>query len=285
VHRDDPNERLVLIRPAALPGTELMAGYDCSQPFHYFHQRYAFVACASVASGVRYRGREDHLVDRCVMVLEPGEIHYNTYVAKPANFKVFFIDPQAFADCARQLGRPEGFHFPPAPTTSDPRLFPALQRLCASIEDGHDALEQQSLFAACVMAFGRHLEHQPRTLEVTNGRFAVERAKTHLQDRFDEAVSLHELAAVSQLSQFHLVHAFTKHVGLPPHAFQVHVRVERARALLQEGMSPANAAARVGFADQSHFTRHFKRIMRVTPAEYARPWRSHSHRMPEVGVV
>jgi AraC-like DNA-binding protein len=49
------------------------------------------------------------------------------------------------------------------------------------------------------------------------------------------------------------------------------VRVERARALLQKGMSVANAAASVGFADQSHFTRHFKRIMRMTPVEYGRP--------------
>jgi AraC-like DNA-binding protein len=67
------------------------------------------------------------------------------------------------------------------------------------------------------------------------------------------------------------VHAFTSEAGLSPHAYQVHVRVERARSLLQKGISPAIVATNLGFADQSHFTRHFKRIMHVTPAQYARP--------------
>lgn len=268
--RDNPRDRLLFARSAALPGTEVLAGYNCRQPFYYFHTRYAFTACVSVTSGVRYRGMEDNLVDRCVMVLEPGETHFNTYVAKPAEFKVFFIDPQPLADCVRELGRPGSLHFAPAPIISDPQLFPLLYGLCTSIEEGgHDGLELQSLFAVCLMAFGRHAERRPRALEARNGKLAIERAKTYLQDRFDESVSLQELAAVARLSQFHLVHTFTKHMGVPPHAYQVHVRVERARALLQQGMSSANAATSVGFADQSHFTRHFKRIMRVTPSEYA----------------
>jgi AraC family transcriptional regulator len=52
-------------------------------------------------------------------------------------------------------------------------------------------------------------------------------------------------------------------------AYQVHVRIERASELLRAGIPPADAAARVGFADQSHFTPHFKRIWRTTPARYA----------------
>ena len=97
---------------------------------------------------------------------------------------------------------------------------------------------------------------------------AVERAKSYLQERFHESVRLDELAAVARVSRFHLVHAFTRETGLPPHAYQMHIRVERARRLLQGGLSAAGAAASVGFADQSHFTRWFKRIMRVTPSCY-----------------
>jgi len=46
--------------------------------------------------------------------------------------------------------------------------------------------------------------------------------------------------------------------------------VERARELLRKGMNSGQVAALVGFSDQSHFTPHFKKIMRVTPSEYAR---------------
>lgn len=265
--RDDPKGRLVLVRPAALPGAELFAGYDCPQPFYYFHERYVFTACMRLTSGGRDCDREDNPIDRWVMVLEPGATYFNTYISRPATFKVLFIDPHPLAECIRALGLPGSLHFA---ITSDPRLFRGLHRLCASIEDGYDGLEQRSLFALCVAAFAWHAEQKPRAFKASDGKLAVERAKAYLRERFDEAVSLHDVATVARLSEFHLVHTFTKHVGVPPHAYHVHVRVERGRALLQKGMSPADAAASVGFADQSHFTRHFKRIMRMTPAEYAR---------------
>jgi len=49
--------------------------------------------------------------------------------------------------------------------------------------------------------------------------------------------------------------------------------VERARAMLRSGVPPVQVATSVGFADQSHFNRHFKRILHVTPSEYARTTR------------
>jgi AraC-like DNA-binding protein len=96
------------------------------------------------------------------------------------------------------------------------------------------------------------------------------RAKAYLQARFNEPVSLDELATVASISRYHLVRSFTAKVGLPPHAYQLHVRLAHARAMLYAGMSPVDVAAQVGFADQSHLTRHFKRVWRTTPGDYSR---------------
>ena len=98
---------------------------------------------------------------------------------------------------------------------------------------------------------------------------AIERAKLYLHDRFNESVSLDELMALTRLSRFHLVRAFALHTGIPPHAYQLKLRIERACVLLRAGVTAAEAAIQVGFADQSHFTRHFKRIRRITPGQYA----------------
>jgi AraC-like DNA-binding protein len=99
---------------------------------------------------------------------------------------------------------------------------------------------------------------------------AIERAKHYLHDKFNESVSLDELVALTMLSRFHLVRAFALHTGIPPHAYQLKLRIERACVLLRAGVAAAEAATQVGFADQSHFTRHFKRIRRITPGQYAR---------------
>jgi AraC-like DNA-binding protein len=91
-----------------------------------------------------------------------------------------------------------------------------------------------------------------------------------LHENFNQLVSLDELAALTKLSRFHLVRAFALHTGIPPHAYQLRLRIERACVLLRAGVTAAEAATQVGFADQSHFTRHFKRIWCITPAQYAR---------------
>ena len=82
-------------------------------------------------------------------------------------------------------------------------------------------------------------------------------------------VSLADLAAAAGLSQYLLVKAFRERYGMPPHAFQVAQRVNRARRLLEAGVPPGEAAAMAGFFDQSHLHRHFRRRMGLTPRQYA----------------
>ena len=83
-------------------------------------------------------------------------------------------------------------------------------------------------------------------------------------------LDLHALATKVGLSRFQVLRAFRKRYGLPPHAYQLCVRVARARDLLRAGQAPAEVAAECGFADQSHLGRHFKHMLGVTPAQYAR---------------
>lgn len=262
-------ERLAFVRAPSVPGTEVMVVYQSSRYWHFFHEHYALCACRNVAAGVRYRRVEDRIDDGNVVIREPGETLCNTFVAKPADFKMLFVRPVSAGDVARELGCSGDFHFAPHAIRDDPDLFAKLDRLCTSIEQGHDALEQQSLFASTMIAAARHAERKAKIPEIKNAKWPVERAKAYLRERFNDPVSLEELAAACGLSRFHLAHAFTKEAGMSPHAYQVHVRIERARSLLQKGVSPAAAAASLGFADQSHFTRHFKRIMHVTPKQYA----------------
>jgi AraC family transcriptional regulator len=83
-------------------------------------------------------------------------------------------------------------------------------------------------------------------------------------------VSLDELAAVAHLSPYHFARLFKNSTGLPPHQYVIARRVERAKELLRGRVRPALAevAAEVGFADQSHFTRHFRRLVGVTPKRF-----------------
>jgi AraC-like DNA-binding protein len=267
--RDDPGERLFFFRPEALAGAEVMSAYGSLQPWHIFHETYAFCACRTAAAGWRYRRGSHFLNDGSIMLLEPGEVHRNTTVHKRSDFKLLLISPHMFAEAARELDIVGTPHFGPA-QIDDARLFETIYRLSAAVESGDTLLHQQSLMADCMRRLLGHAESKPRSPERGQEHRAVARIKLYLEDLCHEAVTLDELSANAGVSRFRLIHAFTREVGLPPHAYQIHVRIERARLLLWRGMSVTDVAAELGFSDQSHFTRHFTRIMRITPGEYAR---------------
>jgi transcriptional regulator GlxA family with amidase domain len=97
----------------------------------------------------------------------------------------------------------------------------------------------------------------------------VRRAQDFLNANYNQEVLLSNLASLANLSPYHFHRVFTRQTGLPPHAYQVQLRVARARDLLRKRLPIAHVAAITGFADQSHFTRHFKRLVGITPALYA----------------
>jgi AraC-like DNA-binding protein len=77
-----------------------------------------------------------------------------------------------------------------------------------------------------------------------------------------------DVAAEADLSPWHFVRAFRRRFGMPPHHFQLWMRVDAARRLLAEGLRGSEVAHITGFADQSHLVRSFKRMLRTTPARY-----------------
>jgi AraC-like DNA-binding protein len=99
---------------------------------------------------------------------------------------------------------------------------------------------------------------------------AMRRTKEHLDACYTRDVPLDEIAALAGMGKYRLLRAFANEVGYPPHAYQLLVRIGRARRLLSEGVVAADVAQAVGFADQSHLIRHFRRLEGVTPAEYVR---------------
>jgi AraC-like DNA-binding protein len=95
------------------------------------------------------------------------------------------------------------------------------------------------------------------------------RAKARIDDDPAAALTLAELAAEAGMSRFQLLRGFAQAMGLPPHAYRMQRRVMLARQLIAHGTALADVAAMAGFADQSHMTRAFVRLLGVTPANYA----------------
>lgn len=103
----------------------------------------------------------------------------------------------------------------------------------------------------------------------------VDRVMELLNEKYNQEISIAELAAAVRLSRWHFSRAFRKSVGVPPHRRQVELRVERAKQALAEGrLSLAEIALEVGYSSQQTFTRIFRDMTGTTPRAFRRLARS-----------
>jgi len=140
-------------------------------------------------------------------------------------------------------------------------LLPALE---------HPESAPQIFVEHVLLALRAHLAHRLGSQQLpTSGRLSsrqLKLAREFLEAHLAQNVSLSDLAASCSLSPSHFARSFRRATGLPPHRYLVERRVALARELLVNGSLPlADIAARCGFADQSHLTKAFRRVLGVTP--------------------
>jgi transcriptional regulator GlxA family with amidase domain len=114
---------------------------------------------------------------------------------------------------------------------------------------------------------------QPSVAKVPRGlsRRALNRACSYIAENLGERFTLNDLAREAGVSRFHFARLFRISTGRSPMAYLVQSRIERAKQMLLQSDRPVcEIAAALGFCDQSHLTRTFRRITGVTPRDFAR---------------
>ncbi|WP_373844624.1 helix-turn-helix domain-containing protein [Clostridium sp.] len=89
-----------------------------------------------------------------------------------------------------------------------------------------------------------------------------------LEKNYVKNITLDELSALTGLSKYYLLRSFTKQKGISPYSYLETIRINKAKKLLQQGITPLDTALRTGFTDQSHFSNFFKKFIGLTPKQY-----------------
>jgi AraC family transcriptional regulator len=165
----------------------------------------------------------------------------------------------------------------------DPIGGDSLHRLRSAVAEIYTALNEtlrndHSKAAECLQRAGAILEmaeRQPTPVALTPRRglapWQVRRALLHIDANLESPIRNKDLAAVVRLSEYHFNVAFRNSVGQPPHDYVIRRRVERAQGLmLSTTKSLAEISAECGLADQSHFTRVFRKVVGESPAAWRR---------------
>lgn len=205
-----------------------------------------------------------------LFVLEPEAVHTGmAAVPEGWTYKVLYLEPDLVGRWAEGDAS--------VPRTSrwvvfrDHALRGKLLRAHAAFACGDRGLALEVPVVEAVAGLRPHLRPFPEARGRDRAEHvAVRRAVSVLRERWNEVVDLEELSRVARLSRFELARRFREQVGLPPHAFQLDLRIAAARRLLRAGRPALEVAFACGFADQPHLSRVFKRAVGVTPSQYAR---------------
>jgi AraC-like DNA-binding protein len=276
-------ETATLFRVALPEPLELLhATYVHHRFASHTHDAFVFAVLESGAAQSRYRGGVAHYRPGGVVVVEPGEPHDGEPAPGGWRYRALYPSPAlvarlAGAEAALEAasGAARGRRLFAASFLPDPTLATRLATAHAALASAPrgDVLRGETLLADALTAlFARHARlTAPRGADAGPGTArAVRAARALLEEAFAQPLSLAALAEAAQLPPGRLARAFRAEVGLPPHAYLELVRVEQAKSRLRRGDPIADVAFATGFADQSHLTRRFRRVVGVTPGVYAR---------------
>lgn len=261
-------ERLKFWRPWKLSQLELLQGTSVTNPCcQQFAQSYVIGTIQSGRGILQYRNTKQELTRGAFYVIEPEEVW--SCQAEALTFSHVLVDSTFLHHMAAEIvGTEKPWSRFPGPELHDTTLSLFFEHLFARFTMSASRLEQQDLLLQGVSQLLLSRTEDRGAADLRWGRSAIQRVKAYLAEHYAEDVSLETLASIAHLSEFHLARLFRHVVGLPPHAYQIQVRLWHARKLLAQGFSVSYAAHETGFFDQTHFTHQFKRHVGVTPGIY-----------------
>ncbi|MDH6628498.1 AraC-like DNA-binding protein [Streptomyces sp. LBL] len=248
----------------AVPGIVEVFHAHFTEYAYPMHVHDAWTLLIVDAGAVRYDlDRQEHGTPHDTVSLLPPHVPHNGSPVTPDGFRkrVLYLD-------GSRLGEDLIGPAVDAPDLLDPLLRRRVGQLHTALTRPGDELEAESRLTLVGERLRTHLRPAHHTNSPRRDPVLARRLRELLDERVVEGLSLHEAARLVQAHPAHLVRAFSGAYGIAPHQYLNARRVDRARRLLLADHGPADVAVLTGFHDQAHLTRHFKKLVGVTPGRY-----------------
>lgn len=255
----------LLARPW-LPGVELFHADFSGQPFgRHSHDAFAIGAILHGVGGYQCRGARHALPAGTLSLMNPQEPHTGHAESPRLIYRMLYIEEARLPALLGRKRLPRGFR--QLNPTDDGAVAAGLAQLAGDFQYG-DALALESrLLQLLELVFTRHGGLRPMQTARRDGG-TVAALRDYLEQHYSEAVSLQALAEQLQRHPRHLIEAFRRAYGVPPHTWLLQRRIREAKRRLLDGETLAELALGLGFYDQAHFSGTFRRFTGVTPGQF-----------------
>jgi AraC-like DNA-binding protein len=241
-------------------------GFVHEYPRHS-HSTWAIGVVNEGTAGIWHRGTNELVGPGGVIAVNPGAVHTGYPLQKSGvSHSMLYLGDELVTEVLPGIADLPAF---PQTTILDPDLAARLRSTCRSLELGGPYLAiETKLLSDLSCLFIRHARVSVREQTGSEPGHVV-RIQEYLRANLRRNVALTELVQLTELSKAYLIRSFRRAVGIPPYEWLLQLRIEEARQRLQNGDRICDVAIELGFSDQSHFHRRFKRLTGITPSLYA----------------
>lgn len=261
-------------RDPALPFLEIRTVQDGRQVCYARHSHEHFSIGAITGGVSSYLSLQDRyqVAHGSVVLMNPGEVHACNPIANQAwSYHMLYVDTAWLAQLQHEIGLSanQDFHCFSPRLSEDAALFRDLQQLVARcLSADYATLGKQE--AATSFFAQLHTRLHTVTPSSAGQHRRLQRVAEFIDDQYASDLRLEDICAASSLSASYLIRAFRQRYHMTPHEYLLDRRIRRGKTLLRSGQSIAQVAQTLGFADQAHFQRTFKRLVAATPGQYCR---------------
>ncbi len=239
----------------------------------HIHEEYQFCFIQAGGGELRYRGSHHPTPASSLFIVHPGEVHSNmTEDESGCSFYTTYLPIERMQAARNELLSPSrSLPFFKETVIYDARTIALCRVLFDNLVSSTSELERETYLLGFLIHLIEHFSSErPPARLLKQERQLMRRVRDYLIEHYADNIRLDQLAQMTGLSPHYVNRVFASVYGLPPHAYQTQVRIARARQLLQKGWPLSFVASYTGFADQSHFTRQFKKLFGFTPGLYCK---------------
>ena len=211
-------------------------------------------------------------VDRGSCVIIPANMSQQAEWNKEGGALMLAIDPTVFAQTIYEVVDPDTIELLPLFATPDPFIYQigiALKSALAKQGDTSRLYAETLVNTLTLHLLEHYCTTRPNLHECVAGQlpqYKLRQVTDYIKAYLDHDLSLRELSSLVQMSPHYFSKLFKGSTGTTPHQYVIRCRLERAKELIsQNKLSLVQIATKVGFADQSHLHRHFKKLVGITP--------------------
>jgi AraC-like DNA-binding protein len=265
------DDTVFLKRHADFPFIEMRRASASSACYHpHSHEEFSF--------GVIDEGEADYINQDYThtiragdtVTINPGDVHSCNPKLDKWSYRMLFINSDWIRELqSEMLNKPLACYQPFIHHYETSSVYyHDFDRLFEQLMHHTNALKAETLLinflercfhAECLQPQSKTLSHDTNRLQLVAALIC---------ENLNHQFSLDELSKQAGLSRYHFLRCFKQQFGLAPHAYLLDKRIARAKQLLQRGESIIETSLALGFNDQSHFQRHFRKRLALTPSQY-----------------